>query len=1302
MRGDSAVGMLLLLLAMGFVAAIGPQASATTYQVGPGKTYSRIIDVPLENLAAGDTVEIYYKSTPYNENLGVMTSGTSSQPITFRGIAGPSGELPVIDGANAVSRSNTQFYLFGQERSVFKFGGGYIYPGGTQILCDQTNAPQYVVVENLSIRNGNQNYTFTKGDGTVVNYLDNGASLRILYGYHITIRNCEFCGSGDGTSSATYSGEITFEGCYWHDNGIVNDVSRHNNYTQSVHITWQYCHFGPLISGSPGNQLKDRSAGAIIRYNWIEEGNRQCDLIEADGDGGVVSGDSQYGKDFVYGNVLYEPANVNSDQIIHYGWDVGGVDRPGPLHFFNNTIISYRTDRVALFRPQESETIECFNNILVNAGNAPEVYTDLYGTAPTITTSHNYFPTGIRYNFASNDGTNITGSDPGFADLSGQDFHLTSSSSCKNAGMAIPSDCSAHVPVYEYVKHLSYSSRPSDGSIDIGAYEYGTPGPLTITTSSLASGTVGTGYSQTLAATGGTPPYTWSLYSGSLPAGLTLSSSGSINGAPTASGTSNFTVRATDNVSATATKALSIVVTVLPLDITTTSLAGGVVGNGYSQTLAATGGIAPYSWSVTGGSLPAGLSLSSGGSITGTPTTSGTASFTVRCADSQGSPATDTQALSIAVLGAGNTYEFAASDTQSDTTSVSFTNKTTLTFSPTHSEDWLILACAEIRNSSNGSSSRAQFTADSTVYGTVTWRPKDANDWTPFTCVKKLTLSAAAHTMTIDWCATSSTASIRNARIVAARQGSLLWHAVENDTQVDITTAETAYATLNFTPATTGKYLLIYCIEYKGDAASNNTINCKLGGTVLDTQSSTTRRPTDDFVSFASFDVASCAASAQTATLTALKTSANVESIRRARIYAIRLSDGRFSTEVDNAADGQSTTTATAFQQKLTQSWTPVAGNWAILGSARINMSSTSYLVKAQSQVDNATTSNTTAKKPEVTSSWWNFNVLDVRNLTAASHFVDFDYATTHANGTAAIKYAHFAALPLDATGGGLSIQTTSLPNGQLSVAYSTTLQATGGTTPYTWAVSSGSLPAGLSLNATTGAITGTPTASGAASFTARVTDSTSATATQALSIVVPAALSITTASLAGGQVDVDYNQTLSASGGTTPYTWAISSGSLPAGLNLNSGSGAIGGSPTTSGTSNFTVRVTDSQTPAASATKALSIAVTPPALMITTDTLANATTGVAYSQSVTAIGGSTPYSWSVQGGSLPAGLSLTSGGSITGTATTTGTSNFTVKVTDHVSATATKALMIVVVNPLSITTSSLSSGQVNVAYSRV
>ncbi len=255
-------------------------------------------------------------------------------------------------------------------------------------------------------------------------------------------------------------------------------------------------------------------------------------------------------------------------------------------------------------------------------------------------------------------------------------------------------------------------------------------------------------------------------------------------------------------------------------------------------------------------------------------------------------------------------------------------------------------------------------------------------------------------------------------------------------------------------------------------------------------------------------------------------------------------------------------------------------------------------------------------------------------------------------------------------TGVPLSIATVSIPNAVLNGSYTATLVATGGNSPITWSVSSGTLPPGLALNSTTGAITGAPTTLGSFNFTIQAQDASGNKAPQPFSISVGPALSITTTSpLPGGTVNASYSASLAASGGTQPYSWSVSGG-LPAGLTLNASSGTITGVPTVSGTFNFTVTVTDATNSVSSLQAALTLN---PGLNIVT-TLPDGSVGIRYpSQTLSTDGGTQPFTWAVINGALPAGLVLSPGGVISGTPTTAGKSEFTVKVTDSVQATSTE-----------------------------
>ncbi len=255
-----------------------------------------------------------------------------------------------------------------------------------------------------------------------------------------------------------------------------------------------------------------------------------------------------------------------------------------------------------------------------------------------------------------------------------------------------------------------------------------------------------------------------------------------------------------------------------------------------------------------------------------------------------------------------------------------------------------------------------------------------------------------------------------------------------------------------------------------------------------------------------------------------------------------------------------------------------------------------------------------------------------------------------------------------------LTLTTTSLPAGTAGATYSSLVAASGGTTPYTY--SAISLPSGLSINSATGAITGTPAQSsiGSASVTIRVTDSTQPSPQSAASNlslkISPATLAVTTTSLPAGAATSPYpSTTLQASGGVSPYTWALASGSsLPAGLNLST-AGVLSGTPAagSGGPYSLTFVVTDSLTPPETAQATLTLTISGgPALTLTTTTLPNATLNNAYSATLAAAGGVTPYTFTLANGtSLPAGLTLSSAGTISGTPTKAGSTAFSVQVVD-------------------------------------
>lgn len=455
---------------------------AADYHVGPGQGYVNIGDVPWESLQAGDTVHIHARPTPYYEKWVLNRVGTANSPISVRGVPDEAGNLPVIHGEGATTRSQLNYW--NEERGILKIGGSNKPADGT---------PSYIVVENLHFRRARGVFTGRNGASS---YNGNASGIFVEKGDHITVRNCILEDSGNGLFVASATTDMVIEGNHIYGNGNVGSAYEHNTYTEARGILYQFNRFGPLCSGCSGNNLKDRSSGTVIRYNWIESGNRQMDLVDAEGSAEIVADPANL-QTFVYGNALIEPDGAGNSQIVHFGGDSGTTaDYRGTLYFWNNTLVSTRAGNTTLLRlSTNAQTAEVWNNILYVTAIGNRMA--LSDSAGTVRYGGNLYKSGLVASHSgvtgsvTNLGGNVVASSPGFVDEAGQDFHLSVTSPARNAAAGLPGAVSGYPLDREYLKHQGWKVRPGDGALDIGAFEYQPPQRnLTVTVNGIGSGSV--------------------------------------------------------------------------------------------------------------------------------------------------------------------------------------------------------------------------------------------------------------------------------------------------------------------------------------------------------------------------------------------------------------------------------------------------------------------------------------------------------------------------------------------------------------------------------------------------------------------------------------------------------------------------------------------------------------------------------------------------------------------------------------------------------------------------------------------
>ncbi len=833
--------------------------------------------------------------------------------------------------------------------------------------------------------------------------------------------------------------------------------------------------------------------------------------------------------------------------------------------------------------------------------------------------------------------------------------------------------------------------------------------PLLLTTTSpLPFAVAGTAYNQTLAATGGGKPYSWAITAGN-PAWLSINpSTGALAGTPVGIVTTTvvtITASVTDGCNSTTTKSLSF--TVYPtLVITTASpMANGTVGTAYNRTLAATGGSGTYTnWAVTVGNLPTGLSLNAlTGAITGTPTVAGNFTFTAQVTDSLGNTAIKSLTIIVALPPVAITAATLPRGEVSVTGAPVYAGYQLLATGGNGTYNWTISTGALPTGLTLSTAGVISGTVGAAVTpGTVNFTVMATSGTAPFavTATRALSIIVVSHV------AVSGTPAIPAGNINVAYANTQLaatggfgpntWALSAASTPLPAGITLSTTGLISGTPTASGLFTPTAQVTDALGGVATRALSIR----IYPQLSITTLSPMPIGVVNRAYSQ-TLAATGGSGTYSAWAVTTGV------------LPGGLTLTPATGAIAGIPTTAGTfTFTARVTDS----VGNIAtmplsitinpLLAVSTVSPMPVGTVGAAYSQTLAATGGSGTYTAWVVT-----VGALPVGlNLNGTTGAIT-GTPTTAATTTFTVRVTDTLALTATksltiTTNPALTVSTASpMSNGIVGTAYSQTLAAAGGSGSYSsWAITTGALPAGLSLNGATGAITGSPTAAATSTFTVQVTDSLGITATKSLTITTYATLAVSTASpMPVGLMGVAYNQTLAATGGSGTYSaWVITTGSLPAGLNLNGATGAITGSPTAAATATFTVQVTDSL--GFTATKSLAITTNPALTVSTASPMPVGLVGAAYNQTLAATGGSGSYTaWTTIAGVLPAGLSLnTVTGVITGSPTAAATANFTVQVTDSLGFTASKPLTITVNPALTVSTASpMPLGFVGAAYNQ-
>jgi hypothetical protein len=767
---------------------------------------------------------------------------------------------------------------------------------------------------------------------------------------------------------------------------------------------------------------------------------------------------------------------------------------------------------------------------------------------------------------------------------------------------------------------------------------------------------------QTTASTG-TSPFTWAITAGTQPTGLALSTGGVLSGTPTAANTFAFTVTVTDAAGATATKQFSNVVIAPTPTIATLTVPSWTINQLYTtvnlQTTALTG-TAPFSWAITGGAQPTGLALSTGGALSGTPTVANTFSFTVTVTDAAG--ATANQSYNSVIINPQPTI--LTSTIPNWTVNQLFTtiNLQTTASTGTSPFSWAITAGTQPTGLalSTGGALSGTPTVANTFSFTVT--VTDAAGATATQAYNNIVIAAA---LSITTSLSNGTQGTAYGPVVFAATGGTGAKSFTLDSGSIPTgmTFTAATGTLSGTPTGSGPYS--FDIKVTDSVGATNIKSFNITITASPVVITTTTLP-DGTVGSGYCAVVQVNNGVPPFTFTISAGSLSGLSLNGSTgvISGTLLAPTAVSVtiQVTDSATPSSTTDSKAYTFNINAA-APSQGS-LVIRTLRMPDAATSTPYNQQVVAAGGSGGITLSIESGPGQFPASLSMNGAGTITGTplpGEVGQYTFTVKAIDGSSNVARANVLLIvgnPVTA----LSISTSSLSAGTEGTAYPTTkLVAVGGQPPYFWDTAEDSEgPQGMILTST-GVFYGIPRQHGSFSTIFRVRDSSSParTVTKTLTYAVAdpgTGFRVTNLTMPAATVGSAYTHTFSALGGTPGFWIADADGLSKVGLNLDSSTGQVTGTPTASAVLPFIIGAvsTSGARPLSLGMATLTIG-QPAGLQITTTSLPDYEVNVAYSAQLTATNNNGSVTWALDGSSpdsLPSFITVNSAGLISGTTT--------------------------------------------------